>query len=91
MDIDFYINEAQKKQGVSSLNKLSPFLGITTSALANLKKQIALPADSTILKLANLAGIPAEQALIDVSLWRNKDNPEALAAWQRIQKKLIKS
>lgn len=91
MEMRSYVEKAQKNTDLNSLSKLSSALGLSQAALSGFLIGRAIPADKTMLKLANLAGIPAEQALIDVSLWRNKDNPEVLAVWLKLQKKLIKN
>ena len=33
-----------------------------------------------------LAGLPKEEALIDLNLWRSKDKPEVQKIWQRLSK-----
>lgn len=43
------------------------------------------PTDTTIIKLAQLANIPVEQALIDLNMWRNSDNPEVLKVYQKLK------
>ena len=39
-----------------------------------------------MIKLAELAGMPKEEALIDLNLWRSKDKPEVQKIWQRLSK-----
>lgn len=83
-----YISEAQKKQGIPSNNKLAAAIGITNGGLSNLYKGKAIPTDETILKLAELAGIPEEEALIDVSIWRAAD-PKTKSIWERMRNMII--
>lgn len=88
MNLSNYINLAQKNLSINSANKLARELDISQTAVSNFLTGKAYPADNTILKLAALAGIPPEVALIDVSIWRNKNNPEALRFWENIRAKI---
>lgn len=38
------------------------------------------------MKIVELAGLPKEEALIDLNLWRSKDKPEVQKIWQRLSK-----
>ncbi|MBQ8347804.1 MAG: helix-turn-helix domain-containing protein [Alphaproteobacteria bacterium] len=80
-----YISEAQKKQGIPSNNKLASALGITPSGVSVLYKGKSLPTDETMIKLAELAGIPEEEALVDLSIWRNADSPKTKEIWEKIR------
>ncbi len=82
-----YISEARKKKGIYSNNKLASAIGLTGPAIVNIVKNKALPAEETILKLAELADIPPEEALLDLSIWRAK-SPEAKSTWENIKKLL---
>ena len=88
MNIDNYIENAKVNTNSSSNAKLAYLLGINPGSVSQFLSNKTLPADNTILKLAALAGIPPEVALIDVSIWRNKNNPEALRFWENIRKKI---
>lgn len=88
MDLNVYLEKAKAAIKVDSYNKLAQNVGITHAAVSNFLTGKAYPADNTILKLAALAGIPPEVALIDVSIWRNKNNPEALRFWENIRAKI---
>ncbi|GHU01517.1 hypothetical protein FACS1894186_4380 [Alphaproteobacteria bacterium] len=91
-NFDDYMTAARRNQNLNSNSKLATQIGITSTAICRLTQGYAIPADSTILKLAELAGIPAEEALIDVSLWRAelqyKDNPAVKSAWEKLAKKI---
>ena len=45
-----------------------------------------IPSEATMIRLAELAGMPKEEALIDLNLWRSKGNPEINKIWQRVAK-----
>lgn len=80
-----YISEAQKKQNIPSNNKLAYALGITPTALSAIYKSKNIPSDETMIKLAELAGIPEEEALVDLSIWRNENSPKAKEIWEKVR------
>lgn len=79
-----YVSEAQKKQNLHSNNKLALELGITSAAMSALYKGKSLPSDETMIKLAELAGIPEEEALVDLSIWRAQ-TPKTKEVWEKIR------
>ncbi len=87
-NFDYYLESAKKSLKISSNNQIARLAGISGASLSAFVTGKALPADETILKIANLAKIPPEKALIDVSIWRNKKNTQALKAWENLSKKL---
>ncbi len=74
------------RQKLASNNKLAKELGITSASISVLNQGKALPSEETMIKLAELAGLPKEEALIDLNLWRSKNNPEVQKIWQRLSK-----
>lgn len=85
MNIDLYINRALELNDINSERKLARCLDISNSALTLYKLGQRCPTDTTIIKLAQLANIPVEQALIDLNMWRNSDNPEVLKVYQKLK------
>lgn len=83
-----YVSEAQKKNGLHSNNELAKMLNITSGGLSSLYRGKSLPTDETIAKLAELAGIPIEEALIDAALWRSTD-PKLKSVWERMRNMII--
>lgn len=83
-----YADKAKKNTIITTDTTLALCIGIRPGSFSQLMRGKTLPTDSTILKLAALAGIPPEVALIDVSIWRNKNNPEALRFWENIRAKI---
>ena len=81
-----YMNAAIKRQQLTSNNKLAQELGITSASISVLNQGKALPSEATMIRLAELAGLPKEEALIDLNLWRSKSNPEVQKIWQRLAK-----
>ena len=85
MNIDLYINRALELNNINSERKLARCLDISNSALTLYKLGQRCPTDTTVIKLAQLANIPVEQALIDLNMWRNSDNPEVLKVYQKLK------
>ncbi len=84
-----YVTVAKQVQNIESDYALCKLLSIKTPSFIALKKGKSLPKPTTILRLAQLANIPAEQALIDLNLWLSADNPEALKVYEKLKKLII--
>ena len=89
LNIDLYINRALELNNINSERKLARCLDISNSALTLYKLGQRCPTDTTVIKLAQLANIPVEQALIDLNMWRNSDNPEVLKVYQKLKNLFI--
>lgn len=85
-----YIELAKQTANCKSNRQLAKLLGISNVALSYIETGVNTPTDTTILRLAQLADIAPEQALIDLGIWRNSGNPEALQAYQNIKKSLTR-
>ena len=81
-----YAEKAITRYGLAGLNSLGRELNISSAAISQFNTGKALPSDDTMIKLAELAGLPKEEALIDLNLWRSKDKPEVQKIWQRLSK-----
>ena len=77
-----YAEKAIKRYGLAGYNNLAREIGVM-SEFRNEKKT---PSEETFLKIVELAGLPKEEALIDLNLWRSKDKPEVQKIWQRLSK-----
>lgn len=86
MNFDDYMQLAIKRQGLKGSNHLARELGLTSGAISILHSGKSLPSDDTMIKLADLAGLPKEEALIDLNIWRSANNPEVAKIWQRMAK-----
>lgn len=78
-----YIDAAREQQHLKSDRALARSLGITATALFRIRAGHGLPSDKTMMRLAALAGVSAEQALMDLNAWRSKGT-DAEAIYQRI-------
>lgn len=81
-----YVEKAKETQGLKTTNQLASILKINSSAIANFTSERSYPSQETVLKLAKLAGIKPEKALIDFNLWKTKDKPDAHRIWQKMSK-----
>lgn len=81
-----YAERAIVRYNLTGYNNLAREIGITKASMSALRAGKTIPADSTMIKLAELAGMPKEEALIDLNLWRSKDKPELQKVWQRLSK-----
>lgn len=81
-----YMLLAINRQGLKGNNALARELGIKNSSMSALYTGKALPAESTMIKLAELAGMPKEEALIDLNVWRSEQQPDIKNVWLRISK-----
>ena len=81
-----YANIAINRHGLRGNNALAKMLCITSAGMSHLNTGKTLPTESTMLKLAELAGLPKEEALIDLNLWRSAKNPEIQTVWLRLAK-----
>jgi hypothetical protein len=71
--INAYLDAALKRQNLTSLRQLSAALGIEASIVPQYNIGRMLPADDVMVKIAELAGVRPEKALIDLNTWRAKD------------------
>ena len=81
-----YANIAINRHGLRGVNALARELQIKSSSMSRLNTGKSLPAESTMLKLAELAGLPKEEALIDLNLWRSAKNSNGVAAFSKDDK-----
>ena len=70
--IDFYIKTAKERAKISSDRKLSAMLLLPSNAVSGYKNKGVLPSDETMVRLARIAHISPEQALMDLNIWRSE-------------------
>ncbi|OPZ78977.1 MAG: helix-turn-helix protein [Alphaproteobacteria bacterium ADurb.Bin438] len=89
-NIEDYMNLAKRKQKITSNNKLGEAIGINSNSISMINRGFSLPTDENMIKLAELAGVPLEEAMIDLNIWRaERDNkPKVLNFWQDLAKKI---
>lgn len=82
LNLEAYINRAIDNQELQSDRHLGRVLGVSPSTVAIWRAGKSLPTDETMVKLAGLAKVSKEQALLELSYWRAegeaKDTYESL-------------
>ena len=81
-----YADKAIVRYNLTGYSNLARELNLNKATLSYFRNGKALPSEQTMIKLAELAGLPKEEALIDLNLWRSKNNPELNKIWQRLAK-----
>lgn len=81
-----YVEKAKKNTQISNSYEIAEMLGMKAGSLTDFIKGRAYPSQDTMLKLANLAGISPERALIDFNLWKTQDKPNAHKVWLKLSK-----
>ena len=81
-----YAEKAIERYGLTGYNNLARELNMNKATVSYFRSGKALPSEATMIKLAELAGLPKEEALIDLNLWRSKNNPEVNKIWTRLSK-----
>lgn len=81
-----YAEKAMKRCNINSYNQLAKMLEIKQPSVVIFKSGKKLPSARTMVKLAKLAGVPEEKALMDLAAWANADKPEIADIYHRISK-----
>ena len=81
-----YTDKIVVRYNLRGQNAAAKEIGISGASLSMFLAGKALPSEETMLKIADLAGMPKEEALIDLNLWRSSNNPEVAKIWQRMAK-----
>lgn len=86
MNFEDYTKLAITRLHLNSQNDVARELSITTASMSNFNTGKAFPSEKTMMRLAELAGVEKEKALIDLSTWRAKNDAARFEVWQRISK-----
>ena len=90
-DLNWYMNEAKEKNNIKSDRKLAIELGVSNVGLWRNPYRPAIPEAQIVLKLAKLAGVPEEIALIDRDIWIAEFKaPETIPYYKKILKQFPK-
>ncbi len=73
-----YIDAAKTRAGVGSDRQLGFLLGLSASAVCAWQRGRSWPDDETMVRLAALAGVAADEALLDLNIWRAKEPARAV-------------
>lgn len=83
-----YIDQALKMSGCTSRNKLAALLGITGASLTRIYQGISLPSDKLMQRLATVAGVDPELALIELNIWRSEGDEKVNKAYRCLAAKI---
>lgn len=70
--IQDYLDTARARGNLSADWKLAVALGLSPQWAARIRGGLDLPSPEVMLRLADLAGVQPERALLDLNLWRAK-------------------
>jgi len=76
-NITDYIDTAIARSGSKSKRKFCELLGVSSSWIVATSRG-TLPTDETMLRLAEIAGVPPHVALLDLNIWRSKGKAQAV-------------
>lgn len=85
--VEAYMDAAKAAHGIRSDRELGRRVGVGPTAPTNWRTKKAWPADATMLRLADLAGIDPAEALMDLNKWR-ADSPTVKSVYERIAHRL---
>lgn len=68
-----YLELARQRLKTDSDRELSRRLGLSDPAVNHMRMRNALPSDATMVKLAEICGVAADEALLELNIWRAKD------------------
>lgn len=73
MNLDAYLDEAKRRQGITSERALARALGISAPSLIQWRSGIASPRPALMVRIAEMAGMPPELAMMDRLAWQADD------------------
>lgn len=85
--LDWYLDQAKAREEIGSDRRVALAMRMDQSTVYQMRKRGILPSEPTMLKLAALAGVPAEEALLDLAMWKARD-PESRSIYARIAERL---
>lgn len=86
--IDTYLDIARKRGRFRSDRKLARALGVTPATVNAWRMKRQWPSEEAIIKLADLADITRELALMDLRLWGTK-SVEVQSCYEKIKKEIM--
>lgn len=88
MKISDYIDEAKQAIGIPSDMKFGKHLGLSMSIMSAYRTGRAFPSDEIMADIAKYAGVPIEQALMDLNIARTAKNPAVQSVYENMAKLL---
>lgn len=90
MDLDAYLDRARERAGLPSDRRLAVALGISQSGLRQYRLGLSTPQPAVMVRLAELAGVAPELALLDRMEWQ-ADDPRSRDVVSRLREVLAAS
>ncbi len=89
-NIDHYLDTARENALFRSDRGLAIALHVTSTTISAYRKRKSYPSDTNMVKLARLAGLNPEIAVVELSAWRCASNNDNMAAqvWVSISRRL---
>lgn len=87
-ELNDYIVLAVERQGLRSRNRLNLLLQTSSALVSQWDRGRAWPNEANMCKLADLAGIPRDEALLDLAIWRS-DDVNARNTWKTLRDRLV--
>ena len=87
MTIDDYIDLAMSRKGFGSDRELGRALGFKGNPVNHWRSKRAWPADQTMIRLAQMAGVDPVWALVELNIWRSPPG-EVLAGYETLRSML---
>lgn len=70
--IDWYLDQAREKSGAKSDRQLSEMMGYSSKIVCQLRNNPKFnPSDEMMIKIADIANVERETALLDLGYWRS--------------------
>ena len=70
MDLSAYLDAARARAGITSDAQLARAIGIASPTLLSYRRGFVMPSSEKMLRIADLAGVPPEVALVDRMEWQ---------------------
>lgn len=87
MNISSLLEQAREKSGATSGRSLARAIGLTHTEVRRLLSGQCLPSEDTMLSIASVAGVPEDEALLLLNIWRSTGRVSAI--YGKLHKGLI--
>lgn len=85
-----YLDRARANHGLRSDRELGRLLGFQGAAISQWRSKRSWPTEENMVRLADLAGVERQQAIIELAMWRAA-SPEVRSTYEAIRDALAKT
>lgn len=89
--IDDLCDAAIQAAQLSGDNDLGRALNFKSNRVTSWRTRRAHPSDEAVVKVAILAGVDPRQALMNLQIWRNENDPEVVKCYEAIREVIRKT